>query len=88
MATYEYNLGVNDNIELEMQTKQLANHIVRMLIAERKHQGMTQQSIAENTGMKTSNVARIESCKNTPTLEVLIRYASALGKRLQIDLVD
>lgn len=58
------------------------------LIAERKRQDLTQQDIADRTGMKTPNVTRIESCKFTPTLEVLERYARAVGKELHFELVD
>lgn len=75
-------------IEYDLQTKEVSNGIVQALVVERKRQGFTQQRIADNTGMKTSNVTRFESCKYTPTLEVLTRYADALGKKLRIELVD
>ena len=75
-------------IEYDLQTKEVSNGIVQALVVERKRQGFTQQKIADDTGMKTSNVTRFESCKYTPTLEVLTRYADALGKKLRIELVD
>ena len=75
-------------IEYNLQTKEVSNGIVQALVVERKRQGFTQQKIADDTGMKTSNVTRFESCKYTPTLEVLTRYADALGKKLRIELVD
>ena len=75
-------------MEYDLQTKEISNVIVQALVTERKRQGFTQQKIADNTGMKTSNVTRFESCKYTPTLEVLTRYADALGKKLHIELVD
>lgn len=78
----------NKKIEYDLQTKEVSDEIVRALIVERKRQGLTQQRIADDTGMKTSNVTRFESCKYTPTLEVLTRYADALGKKLRIELVD
>ena len=71
-----------------MQTQEISDGIVQALIVERKRQGFTQQKIADDTGMKTSNVTRFESCKYTPTLDVLTRYADALGKKLRIELVD
>lgn len=40
------------------------------------------------TGMKAPNVTRIESCKFTPTLEVLMRYVKALGKEICFTLED
>ena len=50
--------------------------------------GLTQQDIADRTGMKTPNVTRVESCKFTPTLDVLERYAMAVGKKLSFKLDD
>ena len=38
--------------------------------------------------MKASNVTRIESCRYMPTLEVLVRYSQAVGKKLQFVLTD
>ena len=78
----------NENVLIEVQQKELARSIVDELIAERKRQGLTQQDIADRTGMKAPNVTRIESCKYTPTLDVLERYAMAVGKKLQLELVD
>lgn len=78
----------NENLLVEVQKKKIARNIVDELIAERKRQGLTQQDIADRTGMKAPNVTRFESCKFTPTLDVLERYASAVGKKLQLELVD
>ena len=75
-------------IEYDLQTQEISDGIVQALIVERKRQGFTQQKIADDTGMKTSNVTRFESCKYTPTLDVLTRYADAMGKKLRIELVD
>ena len=82
---------INDKkqeIRMEVEIKAFANQIVKSLIAERKRQGLTQQEIADITGMKAPNITRIESCKFTPTLEVLMRYAKALGKEIHFALDD
>ena len=82
---------INDKkqeIRMEVEIKAFANQIVKSLIAERKRQGLTQQEIADITGMKAPNVTRIESCKFTPTLEVLMRYAKAVGKEICFTLKD
>lgn len=73
---------------IEIEKKAFAKSIVRALVAERKRKGLTQQDIADRTGMKAPNVTRIESCKFTPTLDVLERYAEAIGKKIQFELVD
>jgi len=77
-----------EDILIEVQKRKFARSIVDELIAERKRQGLTQQDIADRTGMKAPNVTRIESCKFTPTLDVLERYAMAVGKQLRFELVD
>ena len=87
MSTYELNLGQDVKTEVEFRTKELATKIVKDLVAERKRRGITQQDIAGATGMKTANVTRVESCRNTPTLDVLTRYAKALGKELKVELI-
>ena len=82
---------INDEkqeFHIEVETKAFANQIVKSLIAERKRQGLTQQEIADITGMKAPNVTRIESCKFIPTLEVLMRYANAVGKEICFTLED
>ena len=75
-------------VQIEIETGVLANRIMGELVAERKHQGKTQQEIADMTGMKAPNIARIEACRFTPTLEVLIRYAKAVGKEIHFVLKD
>ena len=52
------------------------------LVAERHRQGLTQSDIADRTGMKASNIARLENGSGIPTLVVLEKYASALGKHI------
>ena len=49
--------------------------------------GMTQKELAEKTGIRQSNISRIESGSSSPTIETLSRIASGLGKRLKIDFV-
>ena len=78
----------NENLIMEVHKRQFARRIVDELIAERKRQGLTQQDIADRTGMRAPNITRIESCRYNPTLEVLERYAMAVGKKLHFELID
>lgn len=73
---------------IEIEKKTFAKSIVRALVAERKRKGLTQQDIADRTGMKAPNVTRLESCKFTPRLDLLERYAEAVGKKIHFELVD
>lgn len=73
---------------VETQKERVKNQILTSYIKLRKEKGITQQEIAERTGMKRTNVARIESGKNAPTIEVLVKLAAALDMELEIRLVE
>lgn len=89
MITQDYIVqSKSERIFVEIQKRAFARDIVAELVAERKRLGLTQQDIADRTGMKAPNITRIESCKFTPTLDVLERYAKAVGKKLRFQLVD
>ena len=55
---------------------------------ERKYQKKTQQDLADITGILPANIARFENGSRVPTLVVLQKYASALGKRIKVELCD
>ena len=89
MERQEYTVNKdNKKVQTEVATKALAGSMIEILMEERKRQGITQREIADITGMKAPNITRIESKKYTPTLEVLLRYAKALGKEFRFELVD
>ncbi len=74
-------------IVVETRTKSVCNKAVDELVALRKAKHMTQQDIADATGMKRANVARVEGKKFTPTVDVLMRYAECLGAEVEIRIV-
>lgn len=62
--------------------------VIEELIEERRRQGLTQQDLADMTGILAPNLARLESRKRVPTLVVLQKYASALGMHIEVKLCD
>lgn len=50
----------------------------------RKEQGMTQQHLADKSGVLRPNIARIEAGRYGMTVDVLARIANALGCELAI----
>ena len=74
----------------EIQNKVLQNseQVIQKLVEERHRQHMTQQEIADITGICPSNLARFEGGTRIPTLLVLEKYANALGKRVVIEICD
>ncbi len=60
---------------------------IRAVIAARLESNMTQKELAEKTGIRQSNISRIESGASSPTIDTLARIAAGLGKQLRIDFV-
>jgi len=62
--------------------------IKKQLVAARIAKGLTQDEIAKKIGTSKSNISRLESLNNTymPNLATLMKYAQALGMRLDIGL--
>lgn len=55
------------------------SHIIDSLIEQRHNKGMTQKELAKASNLTQSVIARLESKKNTPQLDTLLKVASALG---------
>ena len=64
--------------------------IIKKLARKRKTTGQTQADISKLMGTKKSAISRLESGKNkhSPSLDTIIKYADALGYRIQINLVS
>ena len=65
-----------------------ASALLKELIDERHRLGMTQQDISDITGILPSNIARLEAGGRVPTLVVLQKYAAAVGKHVELRLVE
>lgn len=75
-------------LEVEPKVKTMSDAIVDRLIYYRKKSKMTQQDVADATGIKRANIARIESKKHAITLESLIKYANCLNCDIYFDLKE
>ena len=71
----------------EERKKDQLKRLQAYVVAERHRQGLTQSDIADRTGMKASNIARLENGSGIPTLVVLEKYASALGKHIEVKIL-
>ena len=60
---------------------------IRAVIAARLACNMPQKELAEKTGIRQSNISRIENGSASPTIDTLARIAAGLGKQLKIDFV-
>ena len=73
---------------IQRRTQESSSQIIKELVGERHRQRLTQQEVADMTGILPSNLARFESGTRIPTLVVLEKYAAALGKRIELRLSD
>ncbi len=58
--------------------------VARALIEARLSSNMTQKELAERSGIRQSNISRIENGTCSPTIATLQSLASGLGKKLSI----
>lgn len=63
---------------VEAEKERVKEEILSSYINLRKKKGITQQQIAELTGMQRTNIVRIESGRYSPTIEVLVKACSSV----------
>lgn len=68
--------------KVQKRMEHISANIIKELVAERNRQKITQQELADITGVLPFNLARFESGTRTPTLILLEKYAVALGKHI------
>lgn len=74
----------NPEFRAEYETTRQEFAIARALVAARISANMTQKELAEKSGVRQSNISRIESGACTPTIATLQALANGLGKELSI----
>ena len=58
--------------------------LIGKLIETREEKGLSQRGLAELSGMKQPQIARLESMKSTPQLDTLFKVLTPLGYTLSI----
>ena len=75
-----------DSIQEKVQKN--SELLIKQLVEERHRQKMTQQEMADITGVRSSNIARFEGASSVPTLIMLEKYANALGKHIEMRICE
>jgi predicted transcriptional regulator len=70
----------------EWEDQEAEFQCARALIAARTERNMTQKDLAEKTGVRQSNISRIENCSCSPTISTLSTLAKGMGKTLRIEI--
>lgn len=61
--------------------------LMMMVLRARNEEQLTQSELAERTGLRQSNISRIENGQSMPSIATLAKIAQGLGKRLEIRFV-
>ncbi len=77
----------NSHLLVEQAKNRAKDQIINQYIVLRKEKGFSQEKVAEMTGIARTNIVRIESKANVPTIEVLTKLAMALDMELEIKFV-
>ena len=68
----------------EYESTRAQYDVMHALIEARIHANLTQKELAERSGVRQSNISRIESGSASPTLSTLEALAAGMGKKLRI----
>ena len=58
---------------------------IKAIVAARMELNLTQKQLASMTGIRQSNISRIENGNSSPTVATLQQIASGMGKTLHIE---
>ena len=65
----------------------IKKQVVEQYKEMRKEKKLSQEQVAAAAGMARPDISRFESGRYNPSLELMVRYAHALGCELKIELV-
>ena len=74
----------NPEFQKEYEALRPEYEAMRALIGARLESNLTQEQLAQASGVRQSNISRIESGSCSPTVETLQKLAAAMGKKLRI----
>ena len=69
----------------EWESQRPEREYIKAIIAARIEQNLTQKELAERTGIRQSNISRIENGNCSPTIATLQQIADGVGKTLHIE---
>ncbi|MGI4752394.1 MAG: helix-turn-helix domain-containing protein [Janthinobacterium lividum] len=77
----------NPNVRKEYEASALEYEIAHALILARVEANMTQEEVAQKMNTTQSVIARLESGKRFPSLQTIYKYATAVGKAINLHLL-
>ena len=77
----------NEEVQNELKRNEAEYKIIEEIIMARKEKNLTQKGLAELIGTRQSNISRLESGNYNPSLDLLIKIARAMDKKLEVKIV-
>ena len=74
-------------LRAEYEALQPEMEVIRALVGARIEQNLTQEQLAQRTGIRQSNISRIENGTCSPTISTLQQLANGMGKKLHIEFI-
>jgi len=75
----------NPEFAAEWERQRPEREYIKAIIAARMEKNLTQKELAEKTGIRQSNISRIENGNCSPTIATLQQIADGMGKKLHIE---
>jgi len=75
----------NQEFADEWERQRPEREYIRAIICARLEQNLTQKELSKRTGIRQSNISRIENGNTSPTVATLQQIASGMGKTLHIE---
>lgn len=84
----DYILDQDGNkIMIEAEQKRMKQNLADQYVRMRKDMKLTQEQVSRRSGIPRSNIARFESGRYNPSLELMVKMAASMGMKVQIQLV-
>lgn len=77
-----------EKILIEQEQARAKEEVIEQFIRYRKSKKMTQGDLAKKVGVPRTNITRFESGRYNPSLEMMVKVATALGMKLSITLEE
>jgi len=86
LSVLKNELMADENFKKEYESLEQEFNFAAKMIEVRLQEQLSQEQVARRMGTTQSVVARIESGRPLPSLRTLMRYATAVGRKLDITL--
>lgn len=75
-------------MKTDMVSNALHESLIRNLKNLRVEQGMSQSNLADRADITQQAISLLENMQGSPKLSTLVRIAAALGKTINVELLD